>query len=719
MAVELLSFGLGFNWITQLYEKLERIQKKRIKELNDINDIMYGDPLELARYYVEPDCQEINPADRHEEDFLVAKEPVYKKIDEFLRAKNLDQQGNNQMFILSDAGMGKTSLLVMLKLLNLTSFWPKNTNCVLKTISTKSLTDIQMIENKRNTILLMDALDEDAEAYGQVKKRLLEVINATKNFYRVIITCRTQFFPDVDKSPFDRPGLITVGGYVCPLKYLSLFDDEKVELYLKKRFPGNILYFNHNRKIKRAKQLIEQMGSLRCRPMLLSYIDELMESPSIMDKQSEYKIYKALVDSWLLREEAKSKVSKNELFRVCEILAKEISIRGVREISEGALDLLISEISELKYVKAIDIKGRSLLNRNSDGDYRFSHYSIQEFLITKYLMENTELSLGKKLPMTVSIAQMLLSNSKFKDSQHFFEFDHTIFKHLNIHCPDIKEKDLIDTDIKGIDLKGADLRGFNLVEANLKGANLQVANLQGTSLKGKILDEINLLGANLQDSILPGASLKKADLSWADLKRADLQGARLNDADLQGAILHGANLLEADLNGAVLKGADFQGVKLKINNLLKANLHGVILQGINFRGACINDVDFSGADLRGADLRNVKSRGTKFEEADLRWADLQEADFQGARFLGAKFEGAELSRTNLQDADLRKVNFKDSNLQGACLNNANLQGAELSNSKNITTEMLFEVKSLYRVKGLDPKIETELKNKKPILFERN
>jgi uncharacterized protein YjbI with pentapeptide repeats len=426
--------------------------------------------------------------------------------------------------------------------------------------------------------------------------------------------------------------------------------------------------------------------------MLLSYIDKLMDSPIIQAEQSEYKIYKALVDSWLFREEAKSGVPKNELFRVCEILAKEISIRGVREISGDDLDLLIADISELKYVKAIDIKGRSLLNRNSDGDYRFSHHSIQEFLVIKHLMENPGLSLGEKLPMTASIAQMLLSNSKFKTCQHFFDFDHNIFKHLNIHCPGFKVKDLKDTDIKGIDLKGADLREVNLDGANLKGANLQVANLQGISLKDAILDETNLLGVNLQGAILQGAGFKKADLSWADLKRADLRGARLNDADLQWAILQGADLFDTDLRGAVLNGADFQGARLNVHSLPEAKLQGAILQGLDFRGVELKGADLGGTDLRGADLRGANFQGAGFQGADLSWADLQDADFRGADFQGARFEGADLSRANLRDTDL-------------------------SGAKNITIEMLFDVKSLYQVKGLDQKIEAELKNRKPTLFD--
>jgi uncharacterized protein YjbI with pentapeptide repeats len=711
--MELISFNLGINWAERLYKKLKHNQKKRIKELDEINDIMYGDPLELAKYYVEPDCQEINPADRHEEDFLVSSEPIYKKITEFLRAKKLDQPGNNQMFILSDAGMGKTSLVVMLKLLHLTSFWPKNTAWVLKILGKETLDKIKEIENKRKTILLLDALDEDPKIYGRVKERLLEVLKATRNFYRVIVTCRTQFFPEVEKSPFERPGLISVGGYVCPVKYLSLFDDKKVELYLKKRFSVKNLFSKNKKKIKEAKELIERMGSLRFRPMLLSYIDNLMDSPIIRDQQNEYKIYNALVDSWLTREQVKTDIPKRTLFNACESLALEMSMRGIRDIPGEELDNLITDISELQYVKDIDIKGRSLLNRNSVGNYRFSHHSIQEFLVVKHCIENPLVKPGKKLPMTVLIAQMLITNSKFKICQNFFEFDNSIFIQVSIRCPDIKREGLEAAELKGVNLKGADLRGVNLNRVNLKGIDLQVANLQGANLREANLDEANLLGANLQRTNLQGTSFKKADLSWVDLKRAILQGARLNGADLQGAILREANLDGTDLKRAILNGADLQGAKLNVIHLLEANLQGAILQGLDFRGTDFNGAVLTGTDLQGADLRGAKFQGAKFEGADLSWADLQGADLREAKFQGAKFEGADLNGANLQKANLLGANF-----QGANINNANLQGADLSIALNISIEMLLDVQSLYQVKGLDPEIEKELRKKKSGLFEK-
>ncbi len=121
---ELVSFGISAKmaekWIPKLYKKLNGIKKQRAKELDSINTLMFGDPLELAKYYIEPDCQEMNPADTEEDDFLVAKEPVMKKIDQFFQARSA-QDGSNQMFVLSDDGMGKTALLIMLKLMHMTA----------------------------------------------------------------------------------------------------------------------------------------------------------------------------------------------------------------------------------------------------------------------------------------------------------------------------------------------------------------------------------------------------------------------------------------------------------------------------------------------------------------------------------------------------------------------------------------------------------------------
>ena len=64
MAAELISFGTGLNWIKTLWGTLGKIRGKRTKEILEIGDAVLCNPLDIAEYYVEPECQDSNPADR-------------------------------------------------------------------------------------------------------------------------------------------------------------------------------------------------------------------------------------------------------------------------------------------------------------------------------------------------------------------------------------------------------------------------------------------------------------------------------------------------------------------------------------------------------------------------------------------------------------------------------------------------------------------------------
>ena len=162
-----MNLELNSKWISKLFNILNRNHKKRQKELEEINRITYGDPLELAKYYVEPDCQEANPADWDIEESSAISIPIMKAIKKFFAAP-CPIQGNNQLFILSDAGMGKTALLTMLKLQHIMAFWPQWTNCVLLKLGENSLSQIAEVSNARKSILLLDSLDEDPRSFGRI-----------------------------------------------------------------------------------------------------------------------------------------------------------------------------------------------------------------------------------------------------------------------------------------------------------------------------------------------------------------------------------------------------------------------------------------------------------------------------------------------------------------------------------------------------------------------
>ena len=80
-------------------------------------------------------------------------------------------------------------------------------------------------------------------------------------------------------------------------------------------------------------------------------------------------------------------------------------------------------------------------------------------------------------------------------------------------------------------------------------------------------------------------------------------------------------------------------------------------------------------------------------------ANLREANLSGANLSGADLTGAYLFRANLRGAYLRKPFFDETRI--------------------LTFEQLSEVYTLYQVKSLDPKLEKELREKHPELFEKS
>ncbi len=397
--MEPLTF-VNIQWVKPLAEMLKKIRGERAKQVEALTD-EFGNFTPLLNYYEQPNCQYQNPAD-DDEDALphstVDKYPVFKALHEFLSKEIVERDGRSQMFILADAGMGKTSLLLMLKLMHLFDFWPKRYNCLLLKLGEHSLERINAQEGKANTVLLLDALDEDPMARGEpgrVEQRLCDLLTASRHYRQVLITCRTQFFPKTGLNPFRDPGLVTVEGHRCPLLFLSLFDDRQVEDYLHSRFPDpwhSLFTGCANPRRLKAKAMLLPMKSLRFRPLLLTYVDELLQAKEQL--HDVYQVFHALVRVWLGREIRKMKIqglatvlSEAELWAACRLLAVYLQMVGHRELTETELDLLMARLPAVKYLPRLDFGGRSLLNRNSNRDYRFAHYSIQEFLVVNALVE--------------------------------------------------------------------------------------------------------------------------------------------------------------------------------------------------------------------------------------------------------------------------------------------------------------------------------------------
>ena len=77
---------LGPKWILHLTQQLTKLRKSRREEIDRLNDLFHVDPEVLARRYVEPDVQTLNPLEHRGEATPSHAEPrpVHKAVNRFL-----------------------------------------------------------------------------------------------------------------------------------------------------------------------------------------------------------------------------------------------------------------------------------------------------------------------------------------------------------------------------------------------------------------------------------------------------------------------------------------------------------------------------------------------------------------------------------------------------------------------------------------------------------
>jgi len=460
--VDPVTFRFAEKMIPRLSKALLAIHNERSASFREIEDT-FGDPISLAKNYIEPYCQQFNPADFDDETRSLIRELLTSRIEHFLRGPEVTK--HRQLLILADSGMGKTSCLMILKLSQLTAFWPKPYKVHLLKLGPQTIEKISKLDH-RKTVLLLDALDEDPTARGRVTARLTELLVATQKFFRVIFTCRTQFFSAGD-DPFDRRGITEVGGFSCPVVYLSLFDDTQVNDYLACKFP------NDAGKIARALPILKQMKSLKFRPMLLTHIDDLLDSQ--ITNWTPLTVYEALINAWLHRERRKMSAQRNpedvpllaDLLKACTVLAKIMFFNGETKISQSEIDKARTFNSNITDISEVDITGRSLLNRNSQGDFRFAHYSLQEYLFCRAIVAN-ELGVSK--------------TRQFQPTAQVFEFIHF----ATLGWTETRRNSILfkSMNLDGLKLAEVDISYFNLgnLEVNSFELNKVVATKSNFSL---------------------------------------------------------------------------------------------------------------------------------------------------------------------------------------------------------------------------------------------
>lgn len=333
------------------------------------------------RYYVRPKCSSIDPAQEAEpSQVIVAEEDLFYAVDKYLSSGS----SHRHLLILADSGMGKSAFVLNYYARN--QKLPKRKRHRLAVVPLgipNALTAIEKIENKRETVIFLDAFDEDTKAIQDHRGRLMELMQACSQFKRVLMTCRTQFFPKEEEIP-KQTGIAVIrprkpgesGVYEFWKYYLMPLRDKQIKEFINKRYP-----FTSRTHRSQAADLINKIPLLSVRPMILSYIPDLLESGRMY--RYAYQIYEQVVEKWLERESRW--VAPELLLRFSEELAVDLYTnrerRGFERISRQELAEFIKEMDiTLDEWKAT---GRSLLNRDGLGNLKFSHRSLMEYLFVQ------------------------------------------------------------------------------------------------------------------------------------------------------------------------------------------------------------------------------------------------------------------------------------------------------------------------------------------------
>ena len=312
--------------------------------------------------------------------------------------------------VLADSGMGKTTFMINLYV-SYTSFFNFSRKYKIRLLpfgDQRILDMIKEIDKKdvQNTILLLDAFDEDKGLVPTAKnedlsdddrfrQRLDEIIEAVQDFREVVITSRTQYFPGKDDQPYELkiPRFDEQGFHKLAKFYLSPFSEKDINRYLNKKY-GLIKIWNQKKK-KVAADIVNNSPKLMARPMLLSYIDYLVDDTRMF--KTTYEIYEVLIDKWVEREANKRKHKNvdrekfiNDLYKYSQLVAMAIyDQRQSQDLYYLPKDEAIAVARQYEIdLQEYEITGQSLLTRDVLGNWKFAHKSILEFFLAQKCMED-------------------------------------------------------------------------------------------------------------------------------------------------------------------------------------------------------------------------------------------------------------------------------------------------------------------------------------------
>jgi uncharacterized protein YjbI with pentapeptide repeats len=590
--------------------------------------------------YIVPFGQSVNPADDPDEDTAaVATENVLNIMDRYLGKP----AHNSHLFVLSDAGMGKTSLLTILKLAHLCKLTDESLDVRLYKIGPQLVSQLETISSPSQTVVLLDALDEDAVAWREFDARVQEILLATKSFRKTIVTCRTQFFPWKHEKDSVAAGKVVLFGHQCSKLFLSPFTDEQVSEYINNRFSDQTTR-------DKATAIVGRMRSLKFRPMLLAYVDLLIDRHD--EFNTTFDLYAALVDAWLDREMAKGRVSDTSpLFKACKLVAAHMyENKNQQPVSHDTLTTIIDVDDDLRNLEEMTVEGRALLHRTSDGHYKFAHQSLLEYFVTVVLLEHPT-----KIRTSDQIKAFLIDclMSKTLDRLGDLDLSGVTLNHLSRPGLKATAANLTAATFNSCDFthgvfKGADLSQSRFIDCKLDHANFSEADLGGCfvangSIGGLLLRDARINGTSIDSSTsekLEISGTQMGKLTVTDCKLGEIAATRLSSTDLRLVLTSVVRLLAVECSFTTLYSDQLAAEEATFASS-KARNATISITG---RTLDLSDCDFDSAQFAQSHIAHINlaktfARNAKIDGCVFGWAKIDaNSSIDNARISGTKID---------------------------------------------------------------------------------
>jgi hypothetical protein len=403
-----------FKFLEYLYDKWQD-RKDSMSFIQDIDAIQYDSATikRSTKYYVKPKCSNLDPGQETEtrRALIATREDLFNKIDEFIG----EDSSKRHLLLLAESGIGKTSFALNYFAYNKKKRKSKRSKLLLVYLGATNAEElISRIEEKRESVIILDAFDEDTSAIADHRERIAELMKLCQDFSRVIVTCRTQFFSKDEEIPIET-GVLKIGArsagdtgkFEFWKLYLSPFDDKQIQKYLNKRY--NLLNLKNRRA---AKSIVAKMPLLSVRPMLLAYIPDVLESGQIVN--NSYELYEIMVNAWIKREARW--VNPDDLYSFSEKLSVNLFFNRTKRKAEHIPFAELPQLAKEFNIKleSWQIQGRSLLNKDAEGNYKFSHRSIMEFLFVQSLLNGNKDC--QRVMLTDQMKIFLMEKCKIRES---------------------------------------------------------------------------------------------------------------------------------------------------------------------------------------------------------------------------------------------------------------------------------------------------------------